>query len=449
MLSLKKIYFSLNKRSKNIVKNLSISFIANAISFFFTFLIVPIALKYVGTETYGVWITIASIIGWFTFFDIGLGNGMRNKLAVAIANNEVSLARTYISSAYFIITVISVVLFVCFVIISRFVSWNAVLNTNAISNDQLLSVVSVVIFFFCVSFSLKTINSILEALQLYAIKDIISVSTQAMGFIFILVLVNTTKGSLLYLSLVYSGQTAIGLLIGSCVLFVGKLRHLKPSFKFVSIEDSLPLVNLGIWFFINQIMYLLTTQISIFLVAHYFGPNDVTEFNLAKNYMAISTIFFIILLTPFLSAFTEAYTKGDFDWIKSSMRTILYSFAIASFATLLLVIGYRAFFKIWVGDQVLPGFSLIFVLGISGVLQMFSAIYTLFLNGIGKIRLQFYTLLISAILFIPFVYFFKSQGWGLSSLVLPSIIFGLFNSLIFYNQYSLIVSQKATGIWDL
>jgi O-antigen/teichoic acid export membrane protein len=437
-----------NDRTKKVFANLSVSFIANAVSLIFTFLLVPISLKYVGTESYGVWLTIASIIAWFSFFDIGLGNGLRNKLAVAIANNEVDTARTYISSAYFLIAFISVIMFFCFFVIARVVSWNSILNTDFISNDELYSIVSLVIFFFCISFSLKTLYSILEALQMYAIKDIISVSTQVLGFIAILILVNTTEGSLYNLSLVYSAQSAVGLLLGSLVLFSGRLSHLRPSTQFISIKESLPLVNLGVWFFVNQIMYMITTQISIFLVAHFFGPGDVTEFNLAKNYMAISSMLFVIVLTPFLSAFTEAYTKRDFDWIKSSMRTILYSFAIASFATLLLVVWYRIFFSIWVDSKVMPALSLIIVLGVSGIFQMFSAIFTLVLNGIGKIRLQFFTLLLSAILFIPMVYFFQSWGWGLSSLVIPSIVFGVFNSVIYYKQYNLILSQRASGVWN-
>ena len=96
----------------------------------------------------------------------------------------------------------------------------------------------------------------------------------------------------------------------------------------------------------------------------------------------------------------------------------------------------------------MPNLFLILMLGIMGIFQMYSAIYTLFLNGIGKIRLQFYTLLVSALLFIPLVYLCYKLELGLSSLVIPGIIFGVFNCFIFKKQFDLIMQQNAKGIWN-
>ncbi|MFZ1705216.1 MAG: oligosaccharide flippase family protein [Saprospiraceae bacterium] len=436
-----------NERSKRAYKNLSVSFVANVISLSITFFMVPITLNYVGKAEYGVWLTISSIVTWFSFFDIGLGNGLRNKLAVAAAENDFDKVKTYISSAYFLISGIALFLFIVFFVVANLVSWNDILNTHFLTNELLLKIVIIIFFFFCLSFSLKTISSILEALQLYAIKDIISVGTQIIGLIAILILINNSEGSLLYLSMVYGSQTAFGLLIASLVLFSGKLKHIRPSFQKIKIKESIPLINLGIWFFLNQILYLVTTQISLFLVIQFFGPEDVTVFNLAKNYMAISTMLFVMVLTPFLSAFTEAYTKADYIWIKSTMNNIFKAFAGATFMVVIMIIGYKLFFNLWVDGKVMPDLFLIITLGIFGVFQMYSSVYTLFLNGIGKIRLQFYTLLLSAILFIPLVYLFHYLDFGLSSLVLPGIIFGLLNSYIYSKQFNLIMEKKDMGIW--
>ena len=40
-------------------------------------------------------LTLSSIIGWFAFFDIGFGNGLRNKFAEAIAKGDHQLG-TYL-----------------------------------------------------------------------------------------------------------------------------------------------------------------------------------------------------------------------------------------------------------------------------------------------------------------------------------------------------------------
>ena len=50
--------------------------------------LVPLTINYINPLQYGIWITISSIITWMSFFDIGLGNGLRNKLAQCLAIND-------------------------------------------------------------------------------------------------------------------------------------------------------------------------------------------------------------------------------------------------------------------------------------------------------------------------------------------------------------------------
>ena len=48
------------------------------------------------------------MLSWFLLLDIGLGSGLRNKLANAIALDEHKKAQEYVSTAYFTITIIAV-----------------------------------------------------------------------------------------------------------------------------------------------------------------------------------------------------------------------------------------------------------------------------------------------------------------------------------------------------
>ena len=80
-----------NKRTLRAKRNITVSFISKAISIMISFIIVPLTLGYVGRVEYGIWMTISSIIAWFSFFDIGLGNGLRNKLAEALAKEDTEI----------------------------------------------------------------------------------------------------------------------------------------------------------------------------------------------------------------------------------------------------------------------------------------------------------------------------------------------------------------------
>ena len=96
----------------------------------------------------------------------------------------------------------------------------------------------------------------------------------------------------------------------------------------------------------------------------------------------------------------------------------------------------------------MPPLLLIVFMGISSIIGTLSSTHTLFLNGIGKIRLQFYIQIIQAILFIPLVYALYIIGFGLTSLVIPGILFGIIGSIVFIMQYNKIISQNAKGIWN-
>jgi len=97
-------YFGIeSSRSKNITKHVLLSVIYKGGHIISTFLLVPLTIEFLDTENYGVWLTLSSFIAWFSFFDIGLGNGLRNKFAEAKTRNDLELARGYVSTAYFTI----------------------------------------------------------------------------------------------------------------------------------------------------------------------------------------------------------------------------------------------------------------------------------------------------------------------------------------------------------
>lgn len=436
-----------HERTLRAKKNVTISFVCKFVSILISFLIVPLTLGYIGKVEYGIWMTLSSIIQWFAFFDVGLGNGLRNKLAEAIAMEDQTRAKIYISSSFALISGIAVTLFILFVIASTFISWNMVLNTNILPNEELLKIVTVVFLFFCVGFILGIISSILQAMQLYAINDILGLIAQIFGLVAVYMLVTFTDGSLFLLCLVFSSKTVIVIGIATVILFSRSLKIYRPSIKFVKIKDALPLINLGLKFFVNQILYMIVTQTSVFLIVQFFGPEEVTVYNLSYRYMTIVSMGYIMVLTPFLSAFTDAYTKKEFNWIKMTMRKLNKIMIVSFFATFCLVLGYEKFFELWVGDKVEIPFLLILSLGVSTVIGIWSGTYGLFLNGVGKLNIQLYLMISQAVLFFPLSYMFYRIELGVVSIVLPQILFSIVSVLVMGIQYKKIVSQTATGIW--
>ena len=103
-----------NDRTKNITKHISLSFIYKALGLLSNFMIVPLTINLLNTERYGIWITLTSFVSWFQFFDVGLGNSLRNKIAEAHSKNNFLEAKGYVSTAYISISLISILVFIVF-----------------------------------------------------------------------------------------------------------------------------------------------------------------------------------------------------------------------------------------------------------------------------------------------------------------------------------------------
>jgi O-antigen/teichoic acid export membrane protein len=168
-----KIFFTKgNERTLKAKKNIAASFIIKGASGAINLLLIPLTLHYLNPTKYGIWITLYSIIGWFIYFDMGLANGLRNKFAEAIAKGEKEKARIYISTTYGTLSIIVLIIFIVFFIANYFVDWTVILNAQAELKNELSTLAIIVFGFFCLSFVIQLIGTILTADQKPAIKNL-------------------------------------------------------------------------------------------------------------------------------------------------------------------------------------------------------------------------------------------------------------------------------------
>jgi O-antigen/teichoic acid export membrane protein len=98
-----------NERTSNVKKNIWASLILKGINILASLLIIPLTIHYVNPTQYGIWLTLSAIIVWITYFDLGLSQGFRNRFSEAIANNNIELAKQYVSTTYALMFIIFLV----------------------------------------------------------------------------------------------------------------------------------------------------------------------------------------------------------------------------------------------------------------------------------------------------------------------------------------------------
>ncbi|MHA4809789.1 lipopolysaccharide biosynthesis protein [Flavitalea flava] len=441
--------FGGHERTSKANKNILFSFLIKGGSIACSFALVPLTLHYLDKERYGIWLTMSSLVGWFSFFDIGIGNGLRNKLSEALAKGDREMAKVYVSTSYACVTAIFLTLMVLFWIITPLLNWSRVLNTSPDLAEELGKIMLIVLSFFCLQFIMNLIGNILFAHQEPALNNLINPLANFLSLITIFILTRTTSGSLFWVSIVFSASPVVVLLVFNLLFLGGKFRDIAPSWKHVRFSHSKALFGLGLQFFIIQIAFLVIYSSANIILTQLFGPQVVTVYNVAYKYFTIVLMINGIITATYWSAFTDAYTRKEFTWINHTIRkleTITY-FLMGMVVLSTLVAG--PLFRLWLGDVVQVPVSMRIVMCLYALISLIAAPQHIFLNGTGKVRLQLYTAIFSIIMTIPLALFFcKTLHLGPEGVVLAMTCTTLPVSVLYKIQYSRIINGNAKGMWN-
>ena len=408
---------------------------------------VPLTIAYVNPTQYGIWLTLGSIIGWLAYFDIGFGHGLRNKFAEALANGNTKKARIYVSTTYFSLSAIMGLVLILFLIINPFLNWASILNTDP-KLDSELSILALMVFvFFCMQFVFQLIGTVITANHEPAKASLLQTLGNLLSLTIIFILYKTAEGNLLYLGAVLSATPVIVFISATLWFFNTSYKQYAPSFKYFRFKYVKDLMGLGVQFFIINISVLIMLNTDNIVITQLLGPDKVTVFNVSYKLFSIMSMVYLIIGTPLWSAYTEAYAKKDFDWIKNTLKTTQKVWVLLTGLTVIVLFISPFFFKIWLGDKVQVPFSLSIAMSTYVVSYIWMNIYTLLLNGVGKIRLQLYVSILSSIVYIPLV-IILGKIWGLEGITYLSTAFFVLTGIICSLQIKKLLNNSAKGVWS-
>lgn len=439
--------FTGDNRTAKAKKNILASIVLKAIDGIVYLLLVPATLGYLNEYEYGIWLTLSSVLMWINSFDIGLGNGMRNKLAIAMAKRDNELGRYYVSTTFFMLGILMLAIILIGSILEPFVDWYSILNASINSIPHLNQIVYLSFAIFCFNFIFKIIGSVYLAMQLPAINNLLTASGHLLSLFVIFILTKTTQGSLLLVALSYTASPLIIYLIAYPLTFCKIYPFLKPSYRYFKKEYLKDLFNLGVQFFLLQLSAILLFSFANLLISHLFGPASVTPYNIAYRYFSLVPMGMNLILAPMWSATTDAFARGETDWIRKTMKTIQKILLIVGIGLVVMIIVSEPVYRLWVGAEVKIPFTLSAIIGLYVFIIICSLTYSNFLNGLGKLKLQTLNTIIVALLFLPFCYILGRQ-WGINGLVAGMCILNLSGLIFNIIQFNLVINNKARGIWN-
>lgn len=403
-------------------KQLSFGLIFKILSMGLSYISIPLFLKFLGKQDYGLWMTIFSIVSWIYTFDLGIGNGLRNKLSESFAKKDYINAKEYITTGYVILSAIAIFILFLGLIGIKISNITRFLNIDFYTESYIKLV-------FMSIFSLTIINFIILLYKVFYF----SIHNSFIGelnnfifqisFIFLLYLFNYfNKVNLIFIAIIYPG---INLMIGifATINFFKKYPNLKPNLKFFKKEKIKEINGLGIIFFIIQISMLIILTTDNMLITKYIGANEVTTYSIVSKLFQILLILEGLISAPMWTLFIDAYVKKDKKWIKKAFINLNLLFLLLIIGVIIMIYILPYIVRIWIGQELIYPKYLILFWGLFILNRVYGDIYMIFINATGKIKLQMYLYILGAIVNIPLtIYFIKDLNMGSSGAILATNI---------------------------
>ena len=386
-------------KKNNIAKHMVASGICKPLSMIISYIYVPVVLNYLGIEKYGVWATILTILSWISFFDIGIGNGLRNRLTEAIANKENERSRKLVSSAYAFIAIIMTAVTIIFCIVALFVDWNKVFGVRNFT-ENLTAVVCLSVVFVAVNFVLSICKNVFYALQKAAIVSLMELTTQIINLVGVLIARVIIPSNLFAMALIYGLSMIVSSLIFTVALY-GKNKSLRPNIRTVDMSEGRSITSLGLQFFIIQICALVLFTTDSLIISYLYGAADVTPYNTVNKLFNAVVGIYSALIVPVWSDVTKSKIEKRYEDVRKlvkKLQIILFPFIVGS---IILAVLFRPISNLWLGQKLEYTTSLILFGMAYCVLTIWCNTYASIANGLELMKVSIITATVQAVVNIP------------------------------------------------
>ena len=321
---------------------------------------IPLTVRYLGAEMYGVWVTIGTTLAMLAVMDLGIGNTLTNSISEAYALGSKQLAGLYTTSAFWMMLALALLFGVIGYPLWRAINFGYIFNIHGqFAISQTRDAVGVAYALFLLGLPVNLINKILGGYQQLQIANYFSAAGAVLS---LLAIAATTyfRGGLVVLVLAYSGSLLLSNMICMLWLFVFHKPWLFPSLKKVHFSTAKQMLNSGGLFFLLQLSGLIVFNSDNLVIAHFMGASQVTPYNVTWKLVSYAAVLQNLLMPALWPAYSEAIVRGDAAWVRSTYRRTMWATMLFAsvFCLALLFVG-RPFIRIWASPAAVPSGALL------------------------------------------------------------------------------------------
>lgn len=416
---------TLGGRSKERLRRAALTTIsagaARVIGILASLISVPLTFRYLGAESYGIWMVLISIIFAMSFADLGIGNGLVNAISEAYGKDDHQLAKEYLTSAFVMMLGIAVFLAVTGAVSYPFVPWMRLFNvkSEAVAADGARAFL-VLYCWFVVSMPLGVVTRAQAGLQQGYISQIVGAIGNVFS-LFAVLLVIALHGSLAQLVFASTFGVVVANVLNGWVLF-RKHSWLLPSWNAYRRNWAIKILKLGLLFFVLQCAVTVSFTSDNIVIAQVMGAAAVALYAVPQKLFSTVSMVIGMANAPLWPAYGEAIARRDVAWVRrvffASMRVTL---AISVPLCTLLALAGPWILRVAVGKSLHASVSLLVVLAVWAIINAISTVIAMLLNGAGVLKAQAIVWVFSSLANLALSIYF-TRRLGVIGVCLGSII---------------------------
>jgi O-antigen/teichoic acid export membrane protein len=349
---------------------------------------IPITVRYLGPENFGIWVTISTALSMLLVLDLGVANSLTNFISEAYARDDRDHASTYTTTALGVVLAVALLLACTAWLIWPSLHWDRFFHLSSAAEVPTVSrAVAVALAIFLVGLPAGLAPKILGGYQELRAANLFIAIGSLLNLLSIIVLVRLHAGLVALVAASSAALVGANLLALMWIFFFHK-RWLAPRLKHMQRSAARRMMQSGSEFFVLQIAGLIVFNSDNLVVTHYLGPTQVAAYSVAWRLVGYAAIAQTLVAPALWPAFSEAFTRGDLPWVRQTFRrTMTLTMGIAVAASLLFALAGRWIIRIWASRAAVPTQELLLLMCVWVLISTFMNNTATVLVAKGETRL--------------------------------------------------------------
>lgn len=348
-----------------------------------SFVIIPIILRYLSREDYGLWATIGQMLGYLALLDLGVGSAVVRRTARMRSTGDMEAVNRMVSTAVALYCLLGLIFLVTGLVVSFILPhWSAIPRERA--NVAIIMFVIMVVYG-AISFPLRVAASTLTGHQHMAAANMTNMAANLLAPVMAVVLLVAGLG-ILALPL---GNVIAGLLAAVSAFII--LRRVVPGLRVrwrnVSRTEAREIFSWSWQLFLNNIAVAVIYQTDNLVVAGGVGLAAVTVYTLTSRLpMYAMPLVFALGDSCHPGAF-ELYEQGNLQRLREVYMRVMRLTAAAGLAIAVVAVAFNeSFMRLWVGASLFGGTTLTLIFAFILCYRVMMQVSSVVVISSGKLK---------------------------------------------------------------